>query len=163
MIDEKIIEANKILVEKYPFLGPKTYDFDRSKETGEDIYMLPDDYDYSWTYLDGLPNGWVKAFGEQMCEELKSALDEYNYMDKYVITDVKEKYGGMRIYDNGVPRGCKAHEVIDKYSRTSDYTCIGCGKPATKLSVGWICPFCDECASKHYGKFRDIQGDDDEQ
>lgn len=24
-------------------------------------------------------------------------------------------------------------------------TCIVCGEPATRMTRGWICPYCDEC------------------
>lgn len=144
-------EKNRMLVEKYPFLAFKEYDFDN------DCYYIPDDYDYSCTWLDGLPKGWVEAFGEQMCEEMKKALEEYDYVDKYIITDTKEKYGQLRIYDNGRPRGCRVWDVIQKYTDLSEHTCCSCGKPATKISLGWICPWCDECASKLKGKFVDIK------
>ena len=26
-------------------------------------------------------------------------------------------------------------------------TCIVCGKPATKMSTGWISPYCDDCVN----------------
>lgn len=47
-------EYNKQLVEKYPFLLP------RNRWTGK----VQEDYDYSYTELDGMPDGWRKAFGE---------------------------------------------------------------------------------------------------
>ena len=154
MRSKEIIQKNKELIEKYPFLAIKKYDFDN------DIYYIPDDYDYSATWLDGLPEGWITAFGEDLCRELKDALDEYNYTDKYIIIETKEKYGSMRIYDNGIPKGCRAWDVIEKYSKISEHTCFKCGEPATKISLGWICPWCDECAKKVGGRFADI--DDEE-
>ena len=54
-------EYNKQLVKKYPFLLP------RNRWTGK----VPKEYDYSYTELDDMPDGWRKAFGEQMCEEIK--------------------------------------------------------------------------------------------
>ena len=36
-------------------------------------------------------------------------------------------------------------EIIEKYENLSYHTCINCGKPATKISTGWICPYCDNC------------------
>ena len=150
MTKEETIQHNKELVEKYPFLAFKEYDFDT------DSYYIPDDYDYESTWLDGLPDGWVKAFGEDLCRELKEALDEYNYTDKYIIVQTKEKFGQARIYDNGIPEGCRAWDVIRKYERLSEVTCCKCGKPATKISTGWICPWCDDCAEEIGGQFVDI-------
>ena len=52
-------ERNKALVERYPFLLPR---YEWSQEP-------LDDYDYEFTNLDDIPQGWVKSFGIQMCEE----------------------------------------------------------------------------------------------
>lgn len=144
------IEKNKELIEKYPFLAIKSYDFDN------DVYYVPEDYDYSYTWLDDMPEGWKKAFGEDLCAELKEALDEYDYTDKYIVVEVKEKYGGLRWYDGGIPEGCKAWDVIRKYERLSETTCCHCGKPATKISTGWICPWCDDCVEHIGDKVVDI-------
>ena len=148
------IEQNKELVSKYPFLAYKEYDFNT------DSYCVPDDYDYSETWADSVPDGWWNAFGLQMCEEMKEALDEYNYSDKYIIIQIKEKYGQLRIYDNGIPKGCRVWDVIKKYSDLSEVTCIRCGKPAIKHSLGWICPWCDECAEQINGQFVEIKKED---
>ena len=32
--------------------------------------------------------------------------------------------------------------------KLSAYTCICCGKPATRITLGWISPFCDDCVPK---------------
>jgi len=149
----QIIKQNKELIAKYPFLALKSYDFDN------DIYYIPDDYDYMVTWLDFMPEGWYKAFGLQLCEELKEALDEYNYADKYIIDEVKEKYGELRIYDTGIPQGCRVWDVIKKYTDLSRRTCITCGAPATKMSLGWISPYCDKCADEMKGQYIDIDGD----
>ena len=130
---------NKELIERYPFVAFKEYDFDT------DSYHIAADEDYTSTWLDCMPRGWKKAFGEDLCRELKEALDEFQFTDKYVISQVKEKYGGLRWYDNGIPKGCRAWDVIGKYERISERTCCNCGKPATKISRGWICPWCDDC------------------
>ena len=59
-------EYNKQLVEKYPFLLP------RNRWTGN----VPADYDYSYTELDAMPDGWRKAFGEQMGQEIAEELEK---------------------------------------------------------------------------------------
>jgi hypothetical protein len=47
----------------------------------------------SYTELDAMPDGWRKAFGIQMCKDLKKVLKQYNYLYKYRIMQIKEKYG----------------------------------------------------------------------
>lgn len=99
----------------------------------------------SYTELDDMPDGWRKAFGIQMCKELKKALKQYNYLYKYRITQIKEKYGSLRWYSNGSPNGCE-YPIINKYEALSKRTCIVCGKPAKYISTGWISPYCEEHA-----------------
>ena len=77
------IENNKELIEKYPFLLP------RNVWTGK----VSEDYDYSYTLLDDMPEGWKNCFGEIMCEIIKDALVKNNYLEKYRISQIKEKYG----------------------------------------------------------------------
>ena len=98
----------------------------------------------SYTELDDMPDGWRKAFGIQMCKEIKNELKKYNYLYKYRIMQIKEKFGTLRWYDNGSPNGC-VNPIIIKYENISGRTCIVCGKPATKISKGWISPYCDQC------------------
>ena len=98
----------------------------------------------SYTELDAMPDGWRKAFGIQMCKEIKKELKKYNYLYKYRIMQIKEKFGALRWYDNGSPNGC-VYPIINKYEALSERTCIVCGKPATKISKGWISPYCDNC------------------
>ena len=147
---------NKRLCKRYPFLRPRNR-FDDiimwEHPKWDWRYQRP----YEWTELDCMPDGWRKAFGKQMCEEIRNALIEDNYLYKYRIVQIKEKYGSLRWYDWGAPQ--KVQDIIDKYEEISTHTCIRCGRPATKISTGWICPFCDKCADKLSDRidFRDIE------
>lgn len=141
---KKIIKENKALIKEYPFLLP------RNRWTGK----VTEDYDYSWTELDAMPDGWRKAFGIKMCKEIKEALGDY--IDKYRIMQIKEKYGGLRWYDSGAPRG--VYDIISKYEKLSNYICILCGAPATKVSLGWISPFCDDCVVNNQ-RYEDIDNE----
>ena len=182
--------TNTELVERYPFLAL------RNAWTGNII----EDYDpeRDGTYLDEMPQGWKIAFGEQMCEELRNELLRWDCLNDYRILQVKEKYGTLCWYDNGIPFGiwseqyieipiadwqqtgwfeaelkwphnefykeyvydddknviavhihryldrCKVYDIIEKYEDISGRICAKCGKPATKISRGWICPWCDD-------------------
>lgn len=143
-MNKQIIQENKELIERYPFLLP------RNRWTGK----VSDSYDYSYTELDAMPKGWKIAFGKQICEEIREELIRANYLDKYRISQIKEKYGSLRWYDFGATEKI-LKEIIPKYERLSERTCIKCGKPATKISLGWVSPWCDNCADeiKHYERF----------
>lgn len=135
----------KKLCKRYPFLIIRNWKNDKPIE-------------YPYTYLDGMPNGWRRAFGTDMCEEIRKVLIKANYLNKYRVVQVKEKYGGIRWYDNGAPSSIynELQDIIYKYEDISYRTCIWCGRPATKISLGWISPWCDNCAKRMGGKFRDI-------
>ena len=102
----------------------------------------------TFTELDSMPDGWRKAFGIQMCKEIKQALKEINYLRKYRIMQIKEKYGSLRWYDAG--NNIEIQNIIDKYERISAKTCINCGKPAKYISRGWISPYCENCIDKNF-------------
>ena len=126
----EIIEHNKELIGEYPFL--------KLKDNLDDML--------TYTWLDYMPIGWRIAFGEQMCKEIKEELLKHNELDSYEIVDIKEKFGGLRWYDNSNLPGLQV--IIAKYAVLSEKTCIVCGKPAEWISTGWISPYCDDCATK---------------
>ena len=134
------IEENKELCKNYPWLYP------RNVWTDEPV----EDYDYSYTLLDDMPNGWRIAFGKQMCEEINNVLKKADWVNKYRIIQIKEKFGSLRWYDSTVPAEIsdEIQDIIEKYEEISARTCISCGKPATRISTGWICPWCDDCSKE---------------
>jgi len=134
----RIIEFNKNLIDRYPWLKPY------NRWTGE----TADTYDYSYTELDEMPEGWRLAFGDQMVEEIDNELKKFDFNECYKIVQIKEKWGGLRWYDGGCPRGSNIDEIIHKYEELSFKTCIDCGKPAEWISKGWISPYCTDCANK---------------
>lgn len=150
---KQIAEENRKLCERFPFLTPWNR-FSGKLITecmdGEKGYWpgspekIPE-YDWSYTELDDMPDGWRKAFGMQMCEEIREALVEDGDLNRWRIEQLKEKYGSMRLYDNGTKVGSRIPAIIDKYERMSERICVSCGKPATRITKGWICPYCDDC------------------
>lgn len=129
--------TNKELIERYPFLKPHC-----------------DDYDYSWTELDFMPDGWRKAFGEMMCEELREELVKYDFLDEYSIAEIKEKWGGLKWYDNGYPPESRIGDIIGKYETLSKNICIHCGKPDVAMTGnGWILPLCEDCYNGDYSEW----------
>ena len=131
---------NWILVGKYPFLLPTYWNRDSMQ------YKVDEDYTYKYTELDAMPDGWRKAFGEMMCEEIYDALVECGGLDDYRIEEIKEKFGQLRWY--GYPSYKEVSEIIDKYSVLSENICIICGKPDVPM-IGtlpsYISPYCKKC------------------
>lgn len=123
---------------EYPFLQPR--DFNDT---------IPEKFDYGYTILDDLEEGWRSAFGEQMMKELKELLIAGNCLETYRIDQLKEKYGMIRLYDHGYHPSEAFWKKIrawhDKYEALSAFTCCDCGKPATAITQDYICPYCDDC------------------
>lgn len=129
---------NKELIEKYPWLQI------RNVWTGE--LVEPEDYEFTW--LDDLPDGWRKAFGLQMVKELDKILRKANYQNEYRITQIKEKYGYLRWYDNGVPVTISKeyYKWMAKYEELSKHICLICGEPGEiDYAQYWLMPLCDKC------------------
>lgn len=101
---------------------------------------------------DFLPDGWVDTFIPKMKKELADILG--SYVDDFVVFQIKEKYGTVRMYWSWAARDYDDNEIKDlneltkeiedvirKYEATSANTCVVCGKEATKA----VCaiPVCD--------------------
>lgn len=137
--NEIITNHNQELIESYPWLSDnivwnedETFSIDYEKE------------DFTWTWLDAMDDGWRLAFGLDLCYDLKNALKEYDYNNRYCITEIKEKFGELRWYCGNVPDE-KIYDIIDKYVKLSQNTCIYCGKPATMRLTDYIIPVCNDC------------------
>lgn len=145
---KRIKLKNKKLLKKYPWLTPTDWWSRRLK---------PKQHKYEWTLLDELPKGWVKAFGEMMCEELDQVLIKNAIKDDFYILQVKEKWGRMEIYHNHCID--EVSQVINKYSTLSENICSHCGRPDTRITnCGWIIPLCQNCypTSELYEKIVDF-------
>ena len=97
-----------------------------------------------------MDEGWRKAFGLQMCEDIRKELIKHNFLHKYRIAEIKEKYGELRWYDFGVPKmGTKIWDIIDYYTELSRHTCYVCGAPAEVTDDGgWLITMCPDCIKK---------------
>lgn len=144
---------NRKLCKRFPFLIPW------NRFTGKKVPH----YDYSYTELDTLPDGWRKAFGVRMCDEIREALIEDGDLDRWRIVQMKEKWGQLMLYDNGTKIGSRVHDIERKYERLSEHTCIKCGKPATRITMGWVSPYCDGCCPEEEFIAIDdyLEGEDD--
>lgn len=130
--DKLIIEENKALVERYPFLLPRNVFTDK----------VPEDYDYTYTKAVEVPCGWTQLF-LQMCEDIRQPLIDADYLDKFRFTQIKEKYNTLRCYHFGAPKA--VCDIIEKYEQMARYVCSRCGKPAIYETRGYFLSFCDNC------------------
>lgn len=90
-----------------------------------------------------LPEGWIKSFGSNL------VIDIVNFYvsiprerQKYfIILQIKEKYGELRIYHT-----CHLEDIdnfdwiIKKYEEIAKQTCIHCGRAIEKGQA-----LCDDC------------------
>lgn len=102
----------------------------------------------TYTILDWMPEGWRKAFGIQLCKDIKRALlkNGRKALLNYRIFDVKEKYGSLRWDDSGAT--VEVTKILHKYEYISARTCIVCGELAdvyTPIEY-WLSPYCDKHA-----------------
>ena len=87
-------EQNKKLIEIYPYLQPRNVWTDK----------IPEDYDYSYIRGDKeVPDGWLRLF-LLYCKAIRPALVNDSYLEQFRFSQVKEKYGSMRLYDFGAPK-----------------------------------------------------------
>jgi len=127
---EKSIEDNKKITEKYPFLKPRS-----------------EDYDYTWTELDLVCLGWQGIFLEA-CDLILQHLKEVNVdPEEFEFFDIKEKYGELRISTGGY---CdkEIDRIISDLEVRSLLYCPSCGKPSKCVSKGYILFLCPECAAQ---------------
>lgn len=148
--------TNKELIKRYPWLTP----FNRfsgklitdcAGPNGEEGFWPGSptkhpDYNYDFTELDSLPDGWRKAFGERMCEEIRKALIKNNCLNDYYVAEIKEKYGGLCWYDYGAP--AEVEEIIKKYEQLSYHICELCGEYVEEVHSNIFITLCDKCIKK---------------
>ena len=134
LVNQENKELNRKMIEWCPFLMP------RNRWTGE----ISVDFDYEYNEMVAMPLGWTRAFGYEMLTELRDALVAAECLNKYRITQIKEKFGSLRWYDFGAPEAAK--DIIFKYCRKSEDYCVICGEPAPVTTEGWIQHLCDACA-----------------
>jgi hypothetical protein len=90
-------------------------------------------------------NGWKPLIDEVLTEIIK-----YNETaeDKISLLDIKEKFGGLRIYI--IPSIEYIEELIEKAENESYKICEVCGtkENVTTNRTGWHKTLCDFCRSK---------------
>ena len=91
-----------------------------------------------------IPSGWEDLTRKALVAIMKLAQSKSIY-DDFDIIQVKEKYGRLVIYVSHYDKDIE--EIIKLYGDMSEKICSECGKKATMMTVGYILPYCSECAS----------------
>lgn len=82
--------------------------------------------------------------------------DEYKYKpisridEMPTIGQIKEKFGGLRFYTNGLPSQIydEIKGIIEMGESMSFHICEECGNKGRPNNDGWITTLCDECRGK---------------
>ena len=95
--------------------------------------------------------GWSD---EQVEEFVQRDLERKEFREEFrkpptqlVFTQIKEKYGTLRVYYSGGDDFCQG--VIDMAESMSSVTCEDCGVPGKAREGGWIRTLCDDCEHEY--------------
>jgi hypothetical protein len=88
-------------------------------------------------------DGWFDLLW-RLCEDLETLVTEFEQASglQFEILQVKEKFGGLRVYVNDANDAI--HQRIETAIQESFHTCEVCGQPGTLREGGWIKTLCDE-------------------
>ena len=90
-------------------------------------------------------DGWFQLI-KDTCTMLQCNIDN-KFFSQIQFTQVKEKFGGLRIYFS--PYCDKAQDIIDKAEKSSFKICEMCGSiEKVKQTKGYIMSLCKECIKK---------------
>jgi len=102
-------------------------------------------------------NGWLFLI-DALCYDIQSYIDGYNNclskgaepIPQFVALQVKEKFGGLRVYHRGGDEYCQG--LVDMAATLSYYICEVCGTGGPVLvgqTKGWIQSICEKCAERN--------------
>jgi len=103
-------------------------------------------------------DGWYNLV-YKLCEDIERILKEEcpEFLDKFIVLEVKEKFGGLRFYTGGVHEKVadKIFSLISKAEEESYRICEVCGKEGClriNREYRWYKTLCDECANNKWIK-----------
>jgi len=87
---------------------------------------------------------WINAVGQGWASILKPILEQAVKEDAH-IAQVKEKFGGLRIY--AYDGSDELMNMIDVAENASYKICEYCGEPGVPRAGSWTKTLCDKCWS----------------
>ena len=106
-------------------------------------------WDQTWlktgyfNWLNSFPLGWC-ILVPALSEAIIQAADKDNFNPRHVhFSDIKEKFGTLRIYGSASP---SVNDVFLVFEHLSNYFCLQCGRPvAHEIPNSMSVPICDKC------------------
>lgn len=91
--------------------------------------------------------GWHDLL-DRLCTKIEKELDK-DPKDKkdFMITQIKEKFGGLRFYVGGATE--IIYNYIDEAERESYTICESCGQPGKVYNEDWVRTNCKECDKQY--------------
>jgi hypothetical protein len=86
-------------------------------------------------------DGWFNIINAA-CSAI-ATHEEHAGRTEFLFTQIKEKYGTLRMYYNGGDAYIEG--VVDMAEALSKDTCELCGAPGKLGGVGWLTTRCDKC------------------
>lgn len=86
-------------------------------------------------------------------ERLFEAISKLDKPENFEIVQVKEKFGGLRVYTNYSTDEIEA--LITEAEKEADNTCEICGEPGTLCTNGgWLKTMCETCMNGKEGYYK---------
>lgn len=106
--------------------------------------------------LDPLCGIWVPPGWVNLVDELLESLNKIPGWKNSAVSQIKEKFGGLRFYIDVRDAGgnvysfsqSEAYALIVKAERDSTTICDQCGKPGKLSGKGWLATLCEAHAPK---------------
>ncbi|HEX8595979.1 MAG TPA: hypothetical protein VF682_22275 [Pseudomonas sp.] len=84
-------------------------------------------------------SGWLDLL-DALCRTLQNDMDDHPDARQLVIVQIKEKWGGLRVYVSGGDAFCKG--AIALAAEVSLTTCEVCGQPGSLVGERWVSVRC---------------------
>jgi len=110
---------------------------------------------WCWDFADG----WFQI-AKDLCEEIRQILYEEEVPEvEYQVGQTKEKFGGLRWYDNtyDLENSAAARRInaaVEAACTASYHTCEICGEPGKVRPLGWVMTLCDDHYSQRLQELR---------
>lgn len=104
----------------------------------------PDLFDIGGYFISfGFGPGWEHIV-DLACSRIQRENEKFKPEDRMKIVQVKEKFGGLRLYTNMYTD--ETEKIIDIAERAAAETCENCGsKEDVSAKGGWIKTYCAKC------------------
>ena len=146
--ERKKKEFNEKVIEYCPYLWPR----------GQYTHRKDQNYDYSYSVFDYVPDGWRKKFILDFCKELNIILDKLTYTEEnpYIPTRINSIFGHFTVHSTWT--NPEIDELVKKYENIGLHTCVDCGSTAIVRGELTGTPYCKDCMQKYkrFNKFIDV-------